>query len=80
MRPPRYRFPDEIRPITRNMAAKMIKQDLVPGSAAQLNIWLEATPAAKEALQKYGWGTKFTSDDLFPLLQVFVANASRAEG
>lgn len=78
MRDPRYRFPDEVRSVTRNIAARMVKQDLVPASPEQLDIWLESTPAAKEALEKGGWGTRFTSHDLFPLLQVFVAKAPPA--
>lgn len=75
MRPPRYRFPDEVRSATRGMAAGMVRDGTVPGTPEALDRWIGERPETAETLARGGYGTEFTSEDLFPLLQVFVANA-----
>jgi hypothetical protein len=75
MRPPRYRFPDEVRSATRTMASRMVRDGTVADTPEQLDDWISREPEFREPLLRGGYGTEFTSDDLFPLLQVFVARA-----
>lgn len=75
MRPPRYHFPDEVRSTTRDMAHRMVSDDTVARSPEELDAWIAQAPDARESLVRGGFGTRFTSADLFPLLEVFVAKA-----
>lgn len=73
MRPPRYRFPDEVRSAARAMASRMVRDGTVAETPEQLDDWISGEPEFREPLVRGGYGTEFTSDDLFPLLQVFAA-------
>ncbi|HEX2090833.1 MAG TPA: hypothetical protein VHG28_00470 [Longimicrobiaceae bacterium] len=75
MRPPRYRFPDEVRSTTRAMATRMVRDGTIARTPEQLDTWISQAPEVQESLERGGWGTEFTSDDLLPLLHVFVAQA-----
>jgi hypothetical protein len=78
MRPPRYRFPDEVRSTTRAMASRMVHDGTIAQTAEQLDTWISQRPDVRESLESGGYGTAFTADDVFPLLQVFVAQAGGA--
>ena len=75
MRAPRYRFPDEVRAITRTIASRMVHDASIAQTPEQLDAWISESPEVRESLQKGGYNTEFTSHDLFPLLQVFVVQA-----
>lgn len=75
MRAPRYRFPDEVRSTTRTIASRMVREGTVAQTPEQLDAWITGAPGTRESLEKAGYGTAFTSDDLFPLLQVFIVQA-----
>jgi hypothetical protein len=78
MRPPRYRFPDDVRNATREMAARMVREGTVPETPEQLSAWIAGRPEVQGRLERGGYGTAFTSDDLLPLLHVFVVDAGGA--
>ena len=78
MRGPRYRFTDGVRATTRAIALRMVHAGRVAESPVQLDEWIARTDDVRETLLKAGYGSAFTSDDLFPLLQSFVAKASNA--
>lgn len=76
MRPPRYRFPDEVRTATRMMASRMVRDGTVPETPEALEGWIAGAPLdIREPLDRGGYGEAFSADDLFPLLQVFVGQA-----
>ena len=75
MRAPRYRFPDEVRDATRTMATQMVRDDRMARGPADLDAWLIASPEMHAAMQRGGYGTAFSAEDLFPLLQVMMTNA-----
>lgn len=75
MRPPRFRFPDQVRTETREMAARMVHEGSIARSPGELEDWIAREPDARETLEDGGYGTEFTAEDLFPLLEVFVAQA-----
>jgi hypothetical protein len=75
MRAPRYRFPDEVRSTTRVIASRMVDEGTTARTPEELDTWIDAAPDVKESLENGGYNTAFTSHDLFPLLQVFVAKA-----
>jgi ferric-dicitrate binding protein FerR (iron transport regulator) len=77
MRPPRYRFPDEVRSATRAMAARMASDGTAPDTPEALDSWIAAHPEVREPLVRGGYGAEFTAEDLFPLLQVFLGPAAR---
>jgi len=77
MRAPRYRFPDEVRSTTRDIASRMLHEGTVAATPEELDAWITRRPEVREPLKAGGYGTAFTAEDLFPLLQVFVG---RAEG
>jgi hypothetical protein len=70
-RPPRYRFPNEVRDATRAMAVQMVRDGRVPDTPAQFDAWIDTAPA-REVLERGGYGRDFTAEDLLPLLRVFV--------
>lgn len=72
MRPPRHRFSDEVRSTTRSAAATMVREGSVARTPEQLSAWISSHPDAKRSLESDGYGSVFGSEDLFPLLQVFV--------
>lgn len=78
MRPPRFQFPNEVRSITRTMASRMVADGTIAGTAEELDAWIGERPEVRESLEIDGYGTEFTADDLFPLLQVFVVQAGGA--
>ena len=78
MRAPRYRFPDEVRSTTRAMASRMVEQGSAVSTPEELDSWLASEPAARESLERGGFGTAFNSHDLFPLLEVFIGKAGGA--
>ena len=75
MRPPRFRFSEEVRSTTRSMAARMVREGTVAGSPAELDAWTAERAEVREPLERGGYGTEFTAEDLFPLLEVFVVQA-----
>lgn len=77
MRDPRYRFTDGVRASTRAIALRMLHSGEVAESPQQLSEWITRTEDLRESLVKAGYGSAFTSDDLFPLFQSYLAKASR---
>lgn len=75
MRPPRYQFPNEVRDTTRAIASRMVRDGAIARTPEALDAWIAQAPDARESLESGGYGREFTSGDLFPLLQVFVAQA-----
>lgn len=75
MRPPRYRFPDEVRSTTRTIAARMVDEGTIAQTPEELDTWISQRPEVQHSLQKGGYNTAFSSHDLFPLLQVLVEKA-----
>jgi hypothetical protein len=75
MRPPRYRFPDEVRSTTRSIASQMLQEGTVAQTPEDLERWIAQRPEVRESLETGGYGTAFTADDLFPLLEVFLTQA-----
>lgn len=75
MRPPRYRFPDEVRNTTREIASRMVREGTIAGTPDELHTWIQERPDVREGLEAGGYGTAFTADDLHPLLQVLVEKA-----
>jgi hypothetical protein len=75
MRPPRYRFPDEVRSTTRSIASRMLQEGTVAQIPEDLERWIAQRPEVRESLESGGYSTAFTAEDLFPLLQVFVTQA-----
>lgn len=80
MRAPRYRFPDEVRTATRGIASRMVADGTCADSPEQLDAWLAAAPEVRETLERGGYGTAFTAQDLFPLLQVFMTPRAESPG
>jgi hypothetical protein len=78
MRAPRYRFPDEVRATTRTIATRMIQEGPIARTAEDLDDWLAHEPDLEASLRRGGYGTEFTSRDLFPLLDVFIVQAGGA--
>lgn len=75
MRPPRYRFPDEVRDTTRAAASRMVRDGDIARTPEDLEAWIAREPEVRETLENGGYGREFTAHDLFPLLQVMVAQA-----
>ena len=75
MRAPRYRFPDEVRDATRTTAIRMVRENRMARGPADLDAWLTANPELHATMQSGGYGTAFSADDLYPLLQVMMTNA-----
>lgn len=80
MRPPRYRFPDQVRDATWAMAERMVDGGTVVQTPEQLDAWIAGAPDAREPLERGGYGREFTSDDLLPLLHVFVTKLGGTAG
>jgi ferric-dicitrate binding protein FerR (iron transport regulator) len=78
MRPPRYRFPDEVRSTTRGIASQMLREGTVARTPEDFERWIAQHPEVRETLETGGYGTAFTAEDLFPLLEVFVTRAAGA--
>ena len=55
----------------------MIHSGEVAESPQHLAEWIGRTEDLRESLVKAGYGSAFTSDDLFPLFQSYVTKASR---
>jgi hypothetical protein len=75
MRAPRYQFPGSVREATRDIAARMVRDGSVAHSPEELDAWIAGAPDVGATLTKGGYGTQFSSADLLPLLQVFIAKA-----
>ena len=75
MRPPRHRFSDGVRSATREAAARMVADGTVPATAEELDAWIGAAPAIRDAMVRGGYGAAFGAADLLPLLHVFVEQA-----
>ena len=75
MRAPRYRFPDEVRSTTRSMAGRMVHDRTIAGTPEALEAWIAGAPEVREALERGGYGTRFTVADLFPLYEAAVVGA-----
>ena len=78
MREGRYTFSDDVRATTRAIALRMIHAGEVAGSPEELNAWIARTDDIRERLTKGGYGSAYTSEDLFPLFQGAVARATNA--
>lgn len=68
-RPPRYRFPNEVRDATREAASRMMAAGMVATTPEELEAWLAQAPELRATLEKGGYGTEFDATELFPLLQ-----------
>lgn len=68
-RPPRYRFPNEVRDATREAASRMMRDGTVVTTPEELETWLAGAPEVRASLESGGYGTAFDENDLFPLLQ-----------
>ena len=75
MRPPRYHFPDEVRSATREMAARTVRAGTVARTPEELDAWILQAPDVREPLERGGYATEFTANDLFPLYEVMVEKA-----
>ena len=71
-RPPRHRFSEDVRSATRAAAARMVKEGSVVGTAEELDAWIAREPAVRASMERGGYGSAFTADDLLPLLHVLV--------
>jgi len=72
MRPPRYRFPDQVRSTTRSIASRMVRDGSVAQTPEDLEAWIAERAEVRTALETGGYGTQFTAHDLLPLLHVFI--------
>lgn len=75
MRAPRYRFPEQVRSTTRTIAARMVREGETAETPKQLDAWLARHADERQTLERGGYGDRFTANDLFPLLQVFIVKA-----
>jgi hypothetical protein len=50
----------------------MVGNGDVAETPEQLDTWIGQRPDVRESLRADGYGTDFSAEDLFPLLQVFV--------
>lgn len=75
MRPPRFRFPDEVRSATRSMATRMVQDGKIAQNEDDLAAWIERDPETRRVMEDGGYGQEFTAGDVFPLLEVFVVQA-----
>jgi hypothetical protein len=66
--------------MTREIAARMVRNGPVAQSPEELDSWIANTPDVRETLERDGYKTHFGADDLFPLLQVFVVQAGGQVG
>lgn len=69
MRPPRHRFSDSVRSITRSMAATMVQEQAVVQTPHELEAWIALRPHVRLPLEEGGYNHAFDAVDLFPLLQ-----------
>lgn len=76
MRAPRYRFPEQVRSATREMAARMIEDESIARSPEQMEAWIAESPQVRSRLEEGGYGTEFTAADLFPLLRAMLGDAA----
>lgn len=75
MRPPRFRFPNEVRETTRTIASRMVGDGTIAQTPEELEGWIARTPDVRASMENGGYGQEFTADDVFPLLQVFIVQA-----
>jgi hypothetical protein len=75
MRPPRHRFSDEVRSTTRFIASRMVRGGTIARTPEALEGWIAGAPGVRESLVQGGYGTAFTAEDLFPLLEAMVVKA-----
>ena len=57
------------------MASRMVHDGDVAQTPEELDAWIASRPDVREVLDRDGYGTNFTANDLFPLFQIFVAKA-----
>ena len=75
MRPPRFRFSNEVRETTRAIASRMVDDGSIARTPEELEGWIAGAPDVRESLEGGGYRQEFTADDLFPLLEVFIVQA-----
>jgi hypothetical protein len=75
MRPPRFRFPNEVRETTRTIASRMVGDGSIARTPEELEGWIAGAPDVRQSLERGGYGQEFTAEDLFPLLEVFIVQA-----
>ena len=75
MRPPRYRFPNEVRTTARGIASRMVQGDAIAQTPEELDAWISGHPDVLSSLERGGYRSAFGAGDLFPLLLVFVVQA-----
>lgn len=68
MRPPRHRFSDRVRSITRSIAGAMVKEGGVARTPQELEDWISRRPDLRRQLEEDGYDEAFSASDLFPLL------------
>jgi hypothetical protein len=57
------------------MAARMVQQGSIAETPEQLDLWISEHPEVAQPLREGGYGRAFDAGDLFPLLEVFLAQA-----
>ena len=53
----------------------MVRDGEIARTPEDLDVWIAKAPEVRESLENGGYGREFTAHDLFPLLQVMVAQA-----
>ncbi|CAN5850145.1 hypothetical protein BH23GEM5_BH23GEM5_22870 [soil metagenome] len=61
--------------MTRETASRMVRDGNVAQTPEELEAWIANTPDVREVFERDGYNRDFTAHDVFPLLQVFVAQA-----
>jgi hypothetical protein len=57
------------------MAAQSVRAGTVAGTPEELDAWIHQAPDVREPLERGGYTTEFTANDLFPLYEVMVQQA-----
>jgi hypothetical protein len=57
------------------MAARTVRAGTVARTPEELDAWILQAPDVREPLERGGYATEFTANDLFPLYEVMVEKA-----
>ncbi|HEX8392953.1 MAG TPA: hypothetical protein VF665_11395 [Longimicrobium sp.] len=75
MRPPRYRFPDEVRSAIRTSANRQVQEGNISRTPEELEQWLAREDDVRVVMEDGGYGPEFDAAEVLPLLHVFVVQA-----